>query len=220
MTKREEFFRAIQEGKIDVVKTMMLENARLANTLNDQGVSGVLIALYYNEPDIAEFLASVRRELNIFEAAALGNSERLGLILTEHPKELNKFSGDGFQAVGLAAFFSQADVARILIEFGAEVDTPSQNDLHVTPLHSAAASSNVEIAGLLLENGANANARQQGDFTPLHSAAQNGQVEMALLLLEHGADVKAVNEAGQSALDLAAANGRSEMVELLKSRGG
>lgn len=220
MTKREDFFQAIQDGNIDVVKTMMLENARLANTLNDQGVSGVLIALYYNEPEIADFLASVRRELNVFEAAAMGKSEQLARILTEHPKELNKFSGDGFQALGLAAFFSRADAARILIEFGADVDTTSQNNFKVTPLHSAAASGNIEIAGLLLENGANANARQQAGFTPLHSAAQNGQVEMALLLLEHGADVKAGNDEGQNALDLAVANGRSEMVDLLKSRGG
>ncbi len=186
MTKREDFFQAIKEGKIAEVKTLMLENARLANTLNDQGVSGVLIALYHNEPDIAKFLASVRRELNIFEAAALGNTERLGLILVEHPKELNKFSGDGFQALGLAAFFGQADAARILIEAGSEVDTSSQNDLHVTPLHSAVASGNVQIAGLLLENGADVKAVNAAGQSVLEVADANGRSEMVELLKSRG----------------------------------
>lgn len=218
MTKREAFFKSIQEGNFAEVKRLLLENSRLANSLDDQGVSGVLIALYYREPEIAEFLAGVKRELSLFEAAALGRDARVALILAEHPKELNKFSSDGFQALGLAAFFSRATAARLLIEAGAEVDTPSQNPFHVTPLHSAAASGNLEIAGLLLENGADANARQQSGFTPLHSAAQNGQVEMAKLLLEHGADIQAVNEAGQNALAIAEANDRSEMVAFLKSQ--
>jgi ankyrin repeat protein len=194
---------------------MLLENSRLANTLDDQGVSGVLTALYYNEQDIAEFLGVVKRDLSVFEAAALGWSERLGIILAEHPNELNKFSSDGFQALGLVAFFGRTDAARLLIDFDADVNTHSQNEFHVTPLHSAAASGNLEIARMLLESGADANARQQGGFTPLHSSAQNGQIEMANLLLEHGADITLVNDAGENALSIAQANHQDEMVQLL-----
>ncbi len=44
---------------------------------------------------------------------------------------------------------------------------------------------------LLLENGADPNARQSGGWSALHSAAQMGSLEMAQLLLAHGADVQA-----------------------------
>ncbi len=194
MTKREDFFQAIKEGNFSNVRSLLLENSRLANALDDQGVSGVLTALYYNEPEIAEFLGSVKRDLTIFETAALGWTERLGLILSEHPNDLNKFSSDGFQALGLAAFFGRTEAARLLIENGADVNTHSKNSFHVTPLHSAVASENLEIARMLLKNGADVNAHQKGGATPLHLAAQNGQVEMAHLLLDNGADIKAVTK--------------------------
>jgi tankyrase len=61
----------------------------------------------------------------------------------------------------------------------------------VMPLHSACAASEADIryaiANLLLEHGADPNARQEGDFTPLMEADQNTDVRLRELLVQHGA---------------------------------
>ena len=56
---------------------------------------------------------------------------------------------------------------------------------------------------LLLERGADANAKQQMGFTPFHSAAAHGDVETAKLLMDFGADPRARTEDGKNALDIA-----------------
>ena len=59
------------------------------------------------------------------------------------------------------------------------------------PLHSAAATGDpdarYEIANLLLEHGADPNARQQDEFTPLMAADQHGDTRLRELLVQHGA---------------------------------
>jgi ankyrin repeat protein len=45
-----------------------------------------------------------------------------------------------------------------------------------------------ELAKLLLEHGADPNARQQDDFTPLMAADQHGDERLRALLIEHGAE--------------------------------
>lgn len=59
-----------------------------------------------------------------------------------------------------------------------------------TGLHTAAAGAQVDAVRLLLERGADPNAREAGDNTyPLHWAAANGHVETARALLDAGGDV-------------------------------
>jgi uncharacterized protein len=59
------------------------------------------------------------------------------------------------------------------------------------PLHSAAATGDpearFELAKLLLEHGADPNARQQDDFTPLMAAEHNGDERLRRLLVDSGA---------------------------------
>jgi ankyrin repeat protein len=61
------------------------------------------------------------------------------------------------------------------------------------PLHIAAIHGRLEVAKLLLERGADVNARCLGGATPLHYTSWKGKVEMAAFLLDHGADLHALD---------------------------
>jgi cytohesin len=68
---------------------------------------------------------------------------------------------------------------------------------------------------LLLEAGADPNARQEGGFMPLHAAAQNGDRESAEALLERGADASAATDDGTTPAQLAAAAGHDELADFV-----
>jgi uncharacterized protein len=153
-------------------------------------MSDVLQAIYRGDRNEAERLAA-GTELDVFEASALGRTERVRRLLDDDPALANAWAEDGFQPLGLASFFGNPDVARVLIEGGAEVNSASRNDMKVMPLHSAAATSDpavrYELARLLLDAGADPNARQQDEYTPLMAADQQGDRRLRELLLERGA---------------------------------
>jgi ankyrin repeat protein len=71
---------------------------------------------------------------------------------------------------------------------------------------------------LLLERGADVNAKNTKALTPLHAAAMAGDKEMVALLIANGADINARSEDGWTPLHLASQKQHPEVVELLKSR--
>jgi len=154
-------------------------------------LSQLLQAVYRGEQATVDELLAADPELDVFEAAAVGQVDRLRALLDEDATLANAWAEDGFQPLGLASFFGHAEAARLLLERGAAVNSPSRNDLKVMPLHSAVAEKDpdtrYEIAKLLLEHGAEPNARQQDDFTPLMAADQQGDERLRALLVEHGA---------------------------------
>jgi ankyrin repeat protein len=215
MDSHEELFAAIKEGDQATVERLVAEDRSLVNAQDEQGLSAMMTAAYHQKPEIVAFLVKKRAKLNLFEACAIGKVERVKSILKRKPKLLNEFAPDGFQPLGLAAFFGHVEVVRFLLESGAEVNTPSRNGLKVTPLNSAAAGRHYEIAMLLLERDANPNIRQEGDFVPLHSAAMNGQIEMVKLLLQYGADKDLKSLDDKTARDYALENGHKIVAEVL-----
>ena len=154
-------------------------------------MSELLQAIYEGNQTRADELLAGDPELDVFEAAAVGRTERLRELLDDDPSLANAWAEDGFQPLGLASFFGRVGAARLLLERGAEVNSASRNDFKVMPLHSAAATGDpdvrYELARLLLERGADPNARQQDDFTPLMAADQHGDERLRALLVEHGA---------------------------------
>ena len=160
--------------------------------------SELLEALYRGDRGTVEAALAERPDLTIFEAAAVGDSERVRELLSLQPGSAADWSPDGFTALHLAAFFGRETVAATLLEHGADVNAVARNPLRVQPLHSAA------VARLLLEYGADPNARQEGGFVPLHSAAQAGNDELYELLLASGADQDAATDDGRTAADFRA----------------
>ena len=78
---------------------------------------------------------------------------------------------------------------------------------------------NAETVKLLLERGADVNAKDNDGWTPLQHAAKRGNVEIIKLLLEKGADVNAKSNDGVTALMSAAKRGYMEIIKLLLEKG-
>jgi ankyrin repeat protein len=157
-------------------------------------VSAVLQAVYRGDRDEAERLAE-GKELDVFEAAALGRTDRLRELLDEEPARANAFGDDGFHPLGLACFFGHVDAARLLLERGADVNALARNEqIQTAAIHAAAASGDAEsdettrfeLVKLLLEHGADPNLEQGGGFRAIDAARQNGDERVEGLLLEHG----------------------------------
>jgi hypothetical protein len=75
------------------------------------------------------------------------------------------------------------------------------------------------IAQLLLQHGADVDARGNHCTTPLHMAVVNRRVEVVRVLLEHGANVDAENHEGKTPSQIAAAMGHREITEILLEYG-
>jgi uncharacterized protein len=217
---RQEFFKAVSEGDTAKVKGLLGKDSGLASAVDEKGVSALLKAVYYGKKPVVDLLLATDIKLNIFEASATGKTARVNELLGQDKGLLNSYSADGFSPLGLAIFFANQETAEALLRAGADVSQASKNAMKVAPLHSAAASKQVEIARRLLELGANPNARQESGLTALHEVAANGQIEFAKLLLNQGADVNAKTDAGKTPMAIAVAAGQTEMANLLRQHGG
>jgi ankyrin repeat protein len=158
-------------------------------------MTDILAAIYRGDRDEAERLAA-GSELDVFEAAALGRTDRLQDLLDEDPARANAFGDDGFHPLGLACFFGHADAARLLLERGADVNALSRNEhVQTAAIHAAAAGVGTgepvryELVKLVLEHGADPNLPQGGGFRAIDAARQNGDERVEQLLVEYGATI-------------------------------
>ena len=220
MTTVQDFLAAIKAGNTAEVTQLLEAEPALVHARDENGLSAVLTAAYYQEPDIARLLVQGGAELNVFEASAVGEWLRVKTLVEQEPELVNACAPDGFQPLGLAAFFGHTDIAEYLLEKGAEVDSPSRNAMRVMPLHSAIANRHAAIVRLLLDHDANVNATQADDFTPLHEAAQNGMLDVTQWLLERGANANPpLSSSGKTPLTLAVEHKHEDVAELLRSYG-
>jgi ankyrin repeat protein len=169
----------------------------------------------FDEPAM-EILRAAGRPLDIFEASAFDDADRVAVLLGSDPSQAFHLQADGFSALHLAAFFGGPRSARLLVVAGARVDLVSRNDFAVRPLHSALAGRHVEVCRVLVDAGADVNATQREGYRPLHQAVEHGDTELVDLLLSAGADPALTNDVGEAAADFALRHGHRELAARLR----
>jgi uncharacterized protein len=186
----------------------------MAETLNPE--SAVLMALYTRNQDELQALLAHGPELSIFEAAALGRDDRVRELIDRDPSSVEAWAPDGNTALGLAAFFGHVSTVRLLIHRGADVHAVARNHMKVQPIHAAVAARNPEIVRLLLDRGADPNARQQVGYTVLMEAAGSGHRGLVEMLLQAGADPSLKAEDATTAASLARSHGHNDLAKELE----
>jgi ankyrin repeat protein len=197
---------AITFGKLDEAKRLVKAGVDVNKKFDigeNRGFTPLILAAFFGEAEIAKVLIDAGADINEKTSAGL-------TIL---------------HCVAMSPAGNKA-VAELLIAKGLDVNakyttkrsTESQGG---TPLHAAVAKDNIEVAEVLIKNGAELNAKLSNDHhTPLHLVARYGHKAAAGLLIAKGADVNAKGTRGETPLDLAISKGHKELVDLLRKHGG
>jgi uncharacterized protein len=210
------FLNLIRSGDTTTIATEVEANPALASCRDAQGVSALMWSVYTGQPVVRDFLRQHVDNLDISEAASLGECEYLQKLIAEDAMLARAVSADGWPPLHLSAAFADPEAVTLLIEHGAHIHQFSHNPLRNQALHACIALGNsVEVARLLIEAGADVNVTAAGGYTSLHLAASGGKKEIVVLLLEHGADRGVLCDQGKTPADYARERGHAEVLALL-----
>ena len=155
---------------------------------------------------------------DVHAAAKSGDTDEVAALLSMDNRLTRMFDADGWSPLHLAAHYGHADTVELLLHNNAPVDLRSTNAMTNTALHAALAGRRTKVAKILLDAGADANAKQHGGWTPLHSAAANGDREAIDLLLARGADPRLANDEGVTPAASARERGHREIADYLDAK--
>ena len=132
--------------------------------------------------------------------------------LLELGADPNVFSDGGSTVVHYAATsrYRKYPLLKTVLEHGGDPNLVSRGDLEETPLFNAIdiiyRADDVLYLNLLVEHGADVNARGFKGFTPAMSAANLSRFDLVKELLKRGADYRLKNDHGKTLLDIIASH--------------
>ena len=95
-----DIFDAIASSDLDQLKQLVGNDPTLAASRNEAGVSALMTAAYHQNADMVKLLRDTNPELDIFEAASLGDVARVRTLQGD-PKSATSQSSDGFTPLHL-----------------------------------------------------------------------------------------------------------------------
>ena len=183
----EDFFKALQFDDVKTVQAL-LQRGFDPNTVNPEGVAGLMLAVREPSLKVADLLAG-------------------------WPKVKTEIRNDKDESVlMLAALKGYLPLVKKLVAHDADV-----NKTGWTPLHYAASGGHVAVIEFLLESSAYIDAESPNGTTPLMMAAMYGSPEAVKVLIQAGADLTVKNQMGLSALDFAVRGQRQNAKELIET---
>jgi len=216
MSALEALFDAIKKQDVAAVTRALDAQPALATARSASGQTPAIVAIYWRAPQILALLRTRGAELDVFEAAAAGDAERVRTLLAADPSLRDAHAPDGWTPLHLAGHFRQVSAIDVLLAHGADVNAVSRNDHGNAPLHAAAAGgADVGVMRRLLAAGARVDHRQSAGYTALHEVAAIGNADVVRLLLEAGAESDARNGEGRTPAELARAAGHAALADVL-----
>src|SRR5206468_940703 len=97
------------------------------------------VAIYWRAPEMLALLRARGAALDVFEAAAAGDADRVRTLLDADPSLRDAHAPDGWTPLHLAGHFREGAVIDLLLARGADVNAVSRNGDANAPLHAAAA---------------------------------------------------------------------------------
>jgi ankyrin repeat protein len=166
---------AIRSGNVEALRVLLDRGAKVEFKDATQQTS-LMLAVRENQPDMVRLLVSKGADVN----ATTRVGARPNWVL---PNSVAGFGfGKGIIRGGLPA------------DRGSRYLTPGG----MTPLLYAARDGRLEVARILVSNGANIETRDPNDITPLLMAISNNQIELAKFLIERDAQINVVDWYGRS----------------------
>ena len=142
------------------------------------------------------------------------------MLLLDSGADVSAVDGAGITPLEYAMMFERVQMARLLIDRGADVGADGQDQDGKPLLFNAAGMEDPAIAHLLIERGADPNAADKWGFTPIFRPVQGiGNLDMVRLLVDKGADVNVRTNSGLTPLAHAADWQNSAIARLLIERG-
>jgi len=149
-----------------------------------------------------------------------GEFSAVAILLIDHGADPNVGRWD-LKPLQAAAMVGDKTLADAAIAHGANID-PAQGPGTESPLLSAIGEGHTAVAEMLINKGADVNARTARlRRNSLHAlAAHMPERRLAELLIQHGADVNATDADGRTPLAVAVKEGHDEVADVLRRHGG
>jgi cytohesin len=201
-------FSALRHGDPAVAELLIAHGANVKGTR--RGDTLLRAALRGNHKDLASLISNAGAEPDFFSTCALGSTNDITAFLKSDPKWLHEADTNRWTGLHYAANAGNGPAVDFLVSRGAAVENPQRwpgDHNHDSALNLAVANGFADIVELLLERGADVEARQDMwshteksygwgwdamSLTPLQMAVERDETNIVEILLKHNAKVNSI----------------------------